>query len=72
MVAMAQNLTPDDLVRAARELDQEEFTRDDVADHLGIKPRKIREAFKAARQSGKVTKVSEDETGTNVFRVVDQ
>jgi DNA-binding transcriptional regulator LsrR (DeoR family) len=69
---MPQDFTPDDLVEAARELDQEEFTRDDVADHLGIKPRKIREAFKAARQSGMMEKAGEDETGMNVFRLTDQ
>ena len=69
---MAENFTPDNLVEAARELGQEEFTRDDLAKHLGTRPRKIREALKAARQSGKVEKVSEDEAGTNVFRLANQ
>ncbi|MGH2961828.1 MAG: hypothetical protein ACRDL3_06510 [Solirubrobacterales bacterium] len=67
---MAKTITTDQVIRAARDLAQSEFTRDDVAGKLGVGKPKFKDAFKAARQSGGLEKVRDDADGKGRFRVV--
>jgi DNA-binding transcriptional regulator LsrR (DeoR family) len=69
---MAKTITPDQLVGAARELDQDDFTRDEVAAKLGVGKPKVKDAIKAARASGRLEKVRDDEDSKGRFRVADQ
>jgi predicted DNA-binding protein (UPF0251 family) len=66
---MAKTITPDQVVDAARDLDQVEFTRDDVAEKLGVGKPKFKEAFKQARESGRLEKVRDDAERKGRFRV---
>jgi hypothetical protein len=66
---MAKTITPDQVVAAARDLDQVEFTRDDVAEKLGVGKPKFKQAFKQARESGRLEKVRDDEERKGRFRV---
>ena len=68
---MAKTITPDQVVAAARELDQPEFTRDDLAGKLGVGKPKFKAAFKAARESGQVEKLRDDADHKGRFRVTD-
>jgi DNA-binding transcriptional regulator LsrR (DeoR family) len=66
---MSQTITPDSVVSAAAELDKEEFTRADLAGKLNVERPAIKEAFKAARKSGRLEKVRNDDEGTGWFRL---
>lgn len=68
---MAKTITPDQVVSAARDLDQAEFSRDDLAERLGVGKPKFKHAFKAARESGRVEKVRDDEDSKGRFRVTE-
>jgi DNA-binding transcriptional regulator LsrR (DeoR family) len=69
---MAKTITPDQVVEAAQDLEQEEFTRDDLAEKLGVGKPKFKAAFKAARESGRVEKVRDDAESKGRFRVTDK
>jgi DNA-binding transcriptional regulator LsrR (DeoR family) len=69
---MAETITPDQVLEAAQGLDQEEFTRGDLAEKLGVEKPEIRKAFREARQSGRLEKVRDDEENTGWFRLTDQ
>ena len=69
---MAQEITPEQVVEAARHLDQEEFTRGDLAARLGVEKADIRPAFRTARQAGRLEKVRDDEENTGIFRLTGQ
>ena len=69
---MANTITGEQVVGAAKELSQEEFTRADVAEKLGVKKPELQRAFKAARKSGRVQKVRDDEQSTGHFRFTDK
>jgi hypothetical protein len=69
---MAKTITPDQVVEAARDLEQEEFTRDDLAGKLGVGKPKFKAAFKEARESGRLEKVRDDAESKGRFRVTDQ
>jgi DNA-binding transcriptional regulator LsrR (DeoR family) len=69
---MANTITGDQVVGAAKELSQEEFTRADVAEKLGVKKPELQRAFKAARKSGRVKKVRDDQQSTGHFRLTDK
>ncbi|HYU59400.1 MAG TPA: hypothetical protein VEK39_01455 [Solirubrobacterales bacterium] len=69
---MAQKITADQVVEAARELDQEEFTRGDLADKLGVEKPDIKPGFREARHAGRLEKVRDDEENTAHFRLTDQ
>jgi transcription initiation factor IIE alpha subunit len=69
---MAQEITPEQVVEAARALDKEEFTRGDLAAKLGVEKTDIRPAFRTARQAGRLEKVRDDEENTGIFRLTDQ
>jgi hypothetical protein len=66
---MAKTITPDQVIRAARDLPQSEFTRDDLAGKLGVGKPKFKEAFKTARQAGQLEKVRADADRKGRFRV---
>lgn len=66
---MSANITEDQVVSAARELDQEQFTRADLASKLGVERSEFKDAFKAARQGGSLVKVKNDDEGTGLFRL---
>jgi len=66
---MANEVTPDSIVATAGELGENEFTRDDLADRLGVRTKDLKDAFKAARQSGRLEKVRENDEGKGVFRL---
>jgi DNA-binding transcriptional regulator LsrR (DeoR family) len=70
--AMPESITSDQVVGAARDIGQAEFTRDDLAKKLGVEKRDLREGFREARQSGRLEKVRDDEQGTGHFRLTDQ
>lgn len=67
---MQLTVTEDQLVEAAKELGQEEFTRGDVAEKLGVEKPELKQAFVRARKAGRVEKVRDDEENTAHFRLV--
>ena len=62
-------VTADEIVSAAQELGQEEFSRGDLADKLGVDKTEIKPAFREARQAGRLEKVRDDEENTGYFRL---
>jgi len=70
---MPKQITSDQVVAAAEDLDKAEFTRGDIAQKLGVdKPKKFRPGFRQARQAGRLDKVRDDEEGTGHFRLTDR
>ena len=68
---MPDNITADQIVGAARELGQPEFTRGDVAEKLGVEKPELKKAFRVARRDGRVDKVRDDENNTAYFKLTD-
>jgi hypothetical protein len=66
---MQLTVTEDQLVEAAKELDQDEFTRADVAGKLGVEKPELKQAFVAARKAGRLEKTRDDEENTGHFRL---
>lgn len=66
---MTLTITDDQLVEAAVALDQQEFTRADVAKQLGVEKPELKQAFVRARKAGRVEKVRDDEHNTGHFRL---
>ena len=66
---MQLTITADQLVEAARQLDQEEFTRGDVAAQLGVEKADLKQAFVKARKAGRLEKVRDDEENTGIFKL---
>lgn len=66
---MRLTITEDQLVEAAQALDQDEFTRADVARQLGVEKPELKQAFARARKKGRVEKVRDDEENTGHFRL---
>jgi Mn-dependent DtxR family transcriptional regulator len=62
-------ITADQLINAARELDQAEFTRADVAAKLGVEKSELKQAFNRARKDGLLEKTRDDEENTGHFRI---
>jgi DNA-binding transcriptional regulator LsrR (DeoR family) len=69
---MSETITADQVLQAAQGLDQEEFTRGDLAEKLGVEKPEIRKGFREARQSGRLEKVRDDEENTGWFRLTGQ
>jgi DNA-binding transcriptional regulator LsrR (DeoR family) len=69
---MADQITADQVVEAAQELGQEEFTRGDLAERLGVEKQNIRKGFREARKSGRLEKTRDDEENTGHFRLTGQ
>lgn len=67
---MSNEITADQVVGAAKELDQEEFTRADVAEKLGVEKPELKKAFTQARKAGRLEKVRDDEENTGHFRLL--
>ena len=65
---MAKTITQEQVVDAARELGQSEFTRADLAGRLNVQRSEMKEAFKAAKQAGSLEKLRNDD-GTGIFRL---
>jgi hypothetical protein len=65
---MADSPTQEQVLDAARSLD-EGFTRDQVAEKLGVERQKMRQSWRAAKQAGQLEKVGENAEGTNIFKV---
>ena len=66
---MSKEITEEQLLGAAKELDQEEFTRADIAKHLDVDRSDFKAAFKAARQEGRLEKLGNDGRGSGRFRL---
>jgi DNA-binding transcriptional regulator LsrR (DeoR family) len=67
---MQLTVTEDQLVEAAKDLGQDEFTRGDVAGKLGVEKPELKQAFVRARKAGRVEKVRDDEDNTAHFKLV--
>jgi DNA-binding MarR family transcriptional regulator len=66
---MQLTVTEDQIVSAAKELGQEEFTRADIAAKLGVDKPDLKQAFVHARKAGRLEKVRDDEDNTGHFRL---
>jgi DNA-binding transcriptional regulator LsrR (DeoR family) len=66
---MDRTVTEDRVVDAARSLDQDEFTRVELADKLDVEPSDLKQGVKAARKSGTLEKVRNNGSGKGLFRV---
>ena len=60
--------TQDQVLDAARSLDKEEFTREDVAAKLGVEIAEMKPSWKAAKEAGKIEQVR-NEGGTRYLRL---
>ena len=69
---MPQSITADQVVAAAKDTGQAEFTRDDLAEKLGVEKRELKQGFREARRSGRLEKVRDDDQGKRHFRLTDQ
>jgi hypothetical protein len=67
---MSDEATQEQVLEAARSLDRDEFTREDVAEKLGSDVAAMRPSWKAAKQAGRLEKVRED-GDKRLFRLVD-
>ena len=67
---MQLTVTEDQLIDAAQQLDQDEFTRGDVAGQLGVAKPDLKQAFLHAGKAGRLVKVRDDEDNTGHFRLV--
>jgi hypothetical protein len=66
---MQLTITAETLIGAAEELGQEEFTRADLANKLGVEKPELKQAFVQARKAGRIEKVRDDEENTGHFRL---
>ena len=69
---MSPTITSEQVVSAARDLDQREFTRADLATRLKVQRGEFKQGFKAARKEGSLEKIRNDEEGTGLFRLTAQ
>ena len=67
---MQLTVTEDQLIEAAKDLGQDEFTRGDVAAKLGVDKPELKQAFVHARKAGRLEKVRDDEENTGYFRLI--
>ena len=65
-----KTITTEKILATAGELNQDEFTRADLAGELNVKPRQLKDGVKAARESGRLEKVRDDNDGRGVFRLI--
>ena len=66
---MSQTITQDQVVTAAKDLGQDDFTRADLAGKLKVQRSELKQGFKAARQAGSLEKIGDDKDGTGRFRL---
>ena len=69
---MTTPITGAQVVEAAQGLSTAEFTRADVAEKLGVEKPDLFKGFKAARKSGRVEKVRDDDQNMGHFRLTDK
>lgn len=69
---MPKTITPDQVVAAAEGLDKNDFTRDDLAQNLGVEKPTFSKGFRQARKAGRLDKIRDDQDGTGHFRVTDK
>ncbi len=65
---MADSPTQEEVLEAARSIEGA-FTRDQVAEKLGVERQKMKQSWRAAKQAGELEKVGEDADGNNTFKV---
>ncbi len=65
---MSKSATEIQVLDAARSLDQDEFTREDVAGKLGMEVKEMQPSWKAAKQAGSIEKVR-TEDDRRLFRL---
>jgi hypothetical protein len=70
--AMPQTITSDQVVAAAEDLGEAEFTRGDLAEKLEVETPTLKRGFHQARKAGRLAKVRDDEEGTGHFRLTDK
>jgi hypothetical protein len=63
------DITADQVVEAAQQLEADEFSRGDLAEKLGVEKADIKKGFRQARQAGRLEKVRDDEENTGIFRL---
>jgi DNA-binding MarR family transcriptional regulator len=63
------NVSAEQVLAAARELGQDEFSRGDIAEKLGVEKPDIKAGFRRARKDGKLEKVRDDEENTGYFKL---
>jgi len=68
---MAQSPTADQVVDAAKELEQEEFTRGDIAGQIGVEKSDVKSGFNQAKKTGLIEKTRDDENNTGHFKLAD-
>lgn len=66
---MAQSFTEDQIVEAAGKLEQDEFTRADIAGQLGVEKADVKQAFNKARRKDLIEKTRDDEDNTGHFKL---
>ena len=66
---MSQTPTQEQVVDAARQLNQDEFSRADLAGKLEVERTDMKQGFKSARQAGRLEKVRDDDSGKSLFRL---
>lgn len=66
---MAQSPTADQVVQAARDLGQDEFTRGDIADSLGVEKSDSKSGFNEAKKTGRIEKTRDDDENTGHFKL---
>ena len=69
---MPKQVTSDQVIATAHDLEQAEFTRGDLAEKLGVEQPELRKGFRQARRAGRLDKVRDDDEGTGHFRLTDQ
>ena len=68
---MAQSPTADQVVDAAKELGQDEFTRGDIAGKIGVEKSDVKSGFNEAKKAGRFEKTRDDENNTGHFKLAD-
>jgi DNA-binding transcriptional regulator LsrR (DeoR family) len=68
---MAQSPTADQVVEAAKDLGQDEFTRGDIAGKIGVEKPDIKSGFQEAKKAGRIEKTRDDEENTGHFKLTD-
>jgi hypothetical protein len=66
---MPQDITADQIVETAKGLGKDEFTRNDLAEKLGVDKTELSKPFRQARRAGRLDKTRDDEEGTGHFRL---
>jgi len=68
---MAETVTQEQVMEAARSLGREEFTREEIAEKLGAEVSEMRPSWKALKDADQIEKVR-NEGGKRYFRLADR